>query len=53
MDGWQLSLILKPLILLALFGLICLPARFAVMKWMPEGKLKRILLFTVSKHPGG
>lgn len=51
--GWQLSLLLKPFILLVLFGLICLPARMAVRKWMKEGKLKRILLFTISKHPGG
>jgi hypothetical protein len=53
MDGWQLSIILKPLILLVLFGLICLPARLAVQRWMKDGKLKRVLLFTVSKHPGG
>jgi hypothetical protein len=53
MDGWQIALLLKPFLLLILFGLICLPARFAVIKWMPECRLKRILLFTVSKHPGG
>jgi hypothetical protein len=36
--------ILKPFILLVVLGLICLPARLAVQRWMPEGKLKRFLL---------
>lgn len=39
-----LALILKPLGALILFGLICLPARLAVQRWLPPGRLKRLLL---------
>jgi hypothetical protein len=39
-----LATALKPLVLLILFGLICLPVRIAVQKWMRDGKLKRFLL---------
>jgi hypothetical protein len=45
MDNWLLALILKPFIALVVLGLICLPARLAVQRYMPEGKLKRFLLF--------
>jgi hypothetical protein len=38
---------------LVLFGLICLPVRLAVQKWLPEGRLKRILLFRVKQGPIG
>ncbi len=41
---WFLALALKPLAALILFGLIALPGRIAVQKWMPEGRLKRLLL---------
>lgn len=40
---------LGPLIYLFVFVFICLPARVAVMKWMPEGKLKRLFLRPVGK----
>jgi hypothetical protein len=39
-----LATALKPLVLLILFGLICLPVRIAVQKWWPDGKVKRFLL---------
>lgn len=39
--------ILKPLMALVLFGLILLPARLAVRKLFPDGKLKRLLLTRV------
>lgn len=41
---WLLAIVIKPLVALVLFGLICLPARLAVQRWMPEGKVKRLLL---------
>jgi hypothetical protein len=44
MEPWLLSLVLKPFIALLVFGLICLPARLAVHRWMRDGKLKRLLL---------
>lgn len=46
---WALAAALKPLGALILFGLICLPVRIAVQKWMPDGKLKRLLLRPVGK----
>jgi hypothetical protein len=41
--------IFGPLICLFVFVCICLPARVAVMKWMPEGKLKRLLLTSIGE----
>lgn len=42
-----LEMLIRPFLLLFVLGCICLPARFAVMKWMKDGKLKRILLSRV------
>lgn len=44
-----IALILKPLFVLLIFGGIALPIRWAVNRWMPEGRLKHELL----KHRGG
>lgn len=41
---WLLAVVLKPFAALVLFGLILLPARYAVQKWMPPGRLKKLLL---------
>jgi hypothetical protein len=47
---WLLAVVLRPFAALVLFGLICLPARIAVQRWMPPGRLKRLLL-TELKRP--
>ena len=44
MESYQVALVVKPLAALVFYGLILLPARIAVMKWWPEGKVKRLLL---------
>ena len=49
MEPWLLSLLLKPFIALLVFGLICLPARLAVHRYMSDGKLKRFLLRPLGK----
>lgn len=49
MEPWIYALILKPFAVLLVFGGICLPIRWAVNRWMREGKLKTLLL----KHRGG
>lgn len=41
---WLVAVVLRPFAALVLFGLICLPARMAVQRWMPPGRLKRLLL---------
>lgn len=46
---WLLALIIKPFVALVVFGLICLPARLAVQRWMPEGRVKRLLLRPISR----
>jgi len=38
---------LRPFILLLVMLLVLMPIRKAVIRWMPEGKLKRILLMKV------
>jgi len=47
---WAIAVVLKPLAALVVFGLIRLPARLAVQKWLPEGRLKRLLLLRVTKR---
>lgn len=42
--SWWLAVLLKPFATLLFFAVFCLPARLAVQRLMPEGKLKRLLL---------
>lgn len=49
MKPWMLAALLQPLFNLLLFGVVCLGIRWAINRWMPEGRLKTILL----KHRGG
>ncbi len=51
-DGmtWLLAVVLKPLAALILFGLICLPARLAVQRWVPNGPVKRLLLKEIGQR---
>ena len=45
-------MLLRPIAALILFGLILLPIRMAVIRWMPNGRLKNLLLLPVGrKHP--
>lgn len=41
--SWVLALLLKPLIFLFFLVCIILPLKILAMKFIPEGKLKRIL----------
>lgn len=49
MSNLEIALLIKPFAALVLFGLILLPIRLAVKRWMPEGKLKRLLLTRVGQ----
>lgn len=42
-----LAALLRPFILLVLLGCILLPIRYAIIKWWPEGRVKRLLLYRV------
>lgn len=44
MEPWQLAVILKPFAALLIFGGIALPIRWAINKWLPEGRLKHQIL---------
>lgn len=48
-----IAMFFRPLVSLIVLGLVCLPARFAVRRWMKPGRLKNILLFPIRKEPGG
>jgi len=50
---WAIAVALRPLGALIMFGLICLPARLAVQRWMADGPLKRLLLKRVGRGWGG
>ena len=48
MSGWQLSLILKPLIAIVIMAAVVFLAvklEWIIKRFVPEGKIKRILLF--------
>lgn len=49
---WLLAVVLKPIAALILFGLILLPARIAVQRWMPPGRLKTLLLTDLNASSG-
>lgn len=42
--------LLRPVALFVLAVVVLYPARRAVMRWVPEGKLKRLLLFRVNER---
>jgi len=39
-----LAAFLRPVLLFVVLACILLPVRFAVMRWWPDGKVKRLLL---------
>lgn len=45
MSPVEWAIVIKPLALFALSALVLYPARRAVMRWFPEGRLKRLLLW--------
>ena len=44
MEPWQWAIYLRPFVLLAVILLVCLPIRLAAQRYLPEGKVKRLLL---------
>lgn len=47
-EPWLLGVVLKPLVLFLLCALVLYPARRAIIRWLPEGRLKRVLLRRVN-----
>lgn len=47
MEPWQWGVLFKPLLFFAVSAAILYPARRAVMRWLPEGRVKRLLLFRI------
>ena len=45
MEPWHWAIVLKPFALLALFSVVALIA-YPLRKYLPEGQLKRLLLFS-------
>lgn len=43
---WALALVVKPLVLIGLFALIVWPITRLVSRYLPEGRLKRVLFFS-------
>jgi hypothetical protein len=42
-----LAILLKPFVVLVFFAVVLIPARLAVQRWWPEGRIKRLLLTRV------
>jgi hypothetical protein len=52
MASLSIALLLRPFVALVLFGLVLLPIRLAVQRFMPPGRVKSFLLLPVRrKHP--
>lgn len=45
MEATYWAALLKPVILFLLVALVLYPVRRAVMRWWPEGRVKRLLLW--------
>lgn len=44
-----IAILLKPLIAFVVLAAICLPARMAIKRWMPDGRIKRVLLHPITR----
>jgi hypothetical protein len=49
MEPWAIAVLVKPLVLLVLFVVVLYPARWAVQRYLKDGRLKRLLLTRVGK----
>lgn len=45
--SFAIALLLRPLALFVILACVLLPIRFAVMRWVPESKFKRLLMLRV------
>ena len=48
LEPWQWAILIKPFMLFVVTVLILYPARMAMTRYFPEGKLKRLLLRRIS-----
>lgn len=48
METWQIAVLVKPLVMFVLAALVLYPARKAVERYFPEGRMKRLLLRRVN-----
>lgn len=49
MASLSIALLLRPFAALVVFGLILLPIRLAVVRYVPESRFKRLLLVPVQR----
>ena len=53
MEPWLIGVVLRPFGALIVFGLIALPIRMLLYKFLPDGWLKRLILRPIGKRAGG
>jgi len=49
MPDFVLAIILRPFVLLLISVLFLIPGRLAVQRWLPDGRIKRVLLWRIPK----
>lgn len=49
LEPWQWALVFKPLAVLLVAVLICAPVRWLTLRYLPEGRIKRLLLTRISE----
>lgn len=47
-----IAMLLRPFVAFAVMALVLIPIRLAVMRWWPDGQLKRLLLRPIGKKRG-
>lgn len=47
-ESWQIAIFLKPFVMFVLTVLVLYPARVMATRYIPEGKVKRLLLRRIS-----
>lgn len=50
MASWQIGLVLAPFLLFAVSFLVLYPARKLVMRYLPDGRFKKVLLLDRDKN---
>lgn len=47
-ESWQIAIFLKPFVMFVLTVLVLYPARVMATRYIPEGRMKRLLLRRIS-----
>ena len=50
MSTMDWAMLLRPFIALVFLAIVCIPVRMAAERWLPPGRIRRILLWRIPGH---